>query len=324
MKNTLETRVGIFVAAIALAAVLIIEILGGLGQFRKGIEVFAYFESARELKIGDRVKLAGVDIGKVKSIELTTNQAVRITLQIRREAPVTTKSVASIGFAGLLGQNFVELSFGSVDAPRIEPGSVLTSLEQPTFATMMTKLDNAVAGVENLTKSFSGDKIDNLFGPITDFLRQNSEPLSASLVNLSNITGQIAAGEGTVGKLIYDNHLHDTALTSLTNMQGVIADAEVALADAKSIIADVRAGQGTIGLLLQDQRLYGETAESMTNLKEILQKVNRGEGSICQLVNEQEFYDNAKLALQKLEKSVESLEDTGPLSVLGLAIGNLF
>lgn len=323
MKNTLETRVGVFVALIALAAVLIIEILGGIGHFRKGVHVFAHFQSAQELKIGDRVRLAGVDIGKVTAIELT-NRTARVTLEIDRKAGVTTDSIATINFAGLVGQNFVSISFGSVGAPLIESGSVLSTVEQPTFASMMAKLDNAVAGVENLTKSFAGDKIDNLFGPITDFLRQNQEPLSASFVNLSNITSRIAAGEGTVGKLIYDNELHDTALASLTDMQRVVADAEVALADARVVISDVRAGKGTVGLLLQDPSLYGETSESMRNLKEILQKVNRGEGSVGQLVNEKEFYDNAKLALQKLEKSVESLEDTGPLSVLGLAIGNLF
>jgi len=323
MRNTLETRVGVFVALIALAAVLIIEILGGIGHFRKGVEVYAHFQSSQDLKVGDHVRLAGVDIGQVKNIELT-NRTVRVTMRLRRNAGVTTDSIAAIDFTGLLGQNYVSVTFGSPGAPPIEPGSVLTTVERPTFTTMMAKLDNAVAGVENLTESFAGDKIDKLFGPITDFLRQNSEPLSASLVSLSNITSRIASGEGTVGKLIYDNELHDTALASLTNMQRVVADAEVALADARVVISDVREGKGTMGLLLQDPSLYTETSESMVNLKEILQKVNRGQGSVGQLVNEKEFYDNAKLALQKLEKSVESLEDTGPLSVLGLAIGNLF
>ena len=62
----------------------------------------------------------------------------------------------------------------------------------------------------------------------------------------------------------------------------------------------------------------------MSNLREVLEKINRGEGSVGMLVNEEEFYQNAKLTLQKVEKSVESLEDTGPLSVLGIAVGSLF
>jgi phospholipid/cholesterol/gamma-HCH transport system substrate-binding protein len=55
----------------------------------------------------------------------------------------------------------------------------------------------------------------------------------------------------------------------------------------------------------------------MTNLKEILQKINRGDGTVGKLVNEKEFYNNAKLTLQKLDKATESLEDQGPISVMG-------
>ena len=61
----------------------------------------------------------------------------------------------------------------------------------------------------------------------------------------------------------------------------------------------------------------------MTNVNEILFKVNKGDGTIAKLVNEQEFYKNAKLSLQKLDKAADGLEDQGPLSVLGL-IANQF
>ena len=62
----------------------------------------------------------------------------------------------------------------------------------------------------------------------------------------------------------------------------------------------------------------------MTNLREVLQKINKGEGSVGKLVNDQEFYRNAKLTLQKLDKATEGLEDQGPLSVLGIIVNNLF
>ena len=55
----------------------------------------------------------------------------------------------------------------------------------------------------------------------------------------------------------------------------------------------------------------------MTNLKEILQKINRGNGTVGKLVNEQDFYRNAKMTLQKVDMATESLEDQGPISVMG-------
>ena len=56
----------------------------------------------------------------------------------------------------------------------------------------------------------------------------------------------------------------------------------------------------------------------MTNLNSILMKVNQGNGTIGKLVNDQDFYKNAKLSMQKLDKAADGLEDTGPLSVIGI------
>jgi hypothetical protein len=65
---------------------------------------------------------------------------------------------------------------------------------------MMAKLDNVASGVENLTKSFTGDKIDNLLGPFTDFLKANRVPLTAAIANLQAVSSQIAQGKGSVWK----------------------------------------------------------------------------------------------------------------------------
>jgi phospholipid/cholesterol/gamma-HCH transport system substrate-binding protein len=62
----------------------------------------------------------------------------------------------------------------------------------------------------------------------------------------------------------------------------------------------------------------------MTNLKEILEKINQGQGTVGKLINEPEFYKNAKLTLQKLDKATEGLEDQGPLSVVGMIANSLF
>ena len=79
-----------------------------------------------------------------------------------------------------------------------------------------------------------------------------------------------------------------------------------------------------MGKLLKDEALYRETTASMTNLKEILQKVNQGTGTVGKLINDQEFYKNAKMSLQKLDKATEGLEDQGPLSVMGILVNYLF
>ncbi len=323
MRNSLETRIGVFVALIVLAAVFIFDIVGGPEKFARGYQLYALFSNVQELKVGDRVKIAGVEVGRVEDIQLVENK-VRVRLKVRRSADVRTDSTATIKFTGLLGQNFVAVDFGSPNAPRAESGSVLNTVEQPDLSAIMVKLDNVASGVENLTKSFTGDKIDNLLGPFTDFLKANRDPLTATIANVRSISTQISQGKGTVGKLIYEDTLYNSALATVTNLQAAGDEAKFAIADARRVIEQVNAGQGTVGKLVKDETLYNETTASMTNLKEILQKINQGQGSIGKIINDREFYNNAKLTLQKLDKATDGLEDQGPLDVLGIAVQHLF
>ena len=84
-------------------------------------------------------------------------------------------------------------------------------MEQPDLQLLMTKLDNVATGVENLTRSFSGEKIDNLIGPFTDFLKDNQTNLTATIANIKTISDRIRDGQGTVGKLINEDTLYVSA-----------------------------------------------------------------------------------------------------------------
>ncbi len=323
MKNSLETKLGLFVAVTAIAAVVIIEKLGSADFFTHSYHVSAQFETVQDLKVGDRVKMAGVEIGRVEDIALTTNK-VSVTLKLRDGAVVKTDSKASVKFTGLMGQNFVALDFGSPSAPKAEEGAILESVEQPDLSAVMARLDQAAAGIKRVGDSFSGDKIDNLLGPLTDFMKQNSAPITATIANLKNISSEIAAGQGTIGKLIYEDLLYASAISTVSNLQDTAASAKEVLSSARLVMNDVTAGKGTIGKLITDETLYHSMTASMTNLNQIMLKINQGNGTIGKLVNDQEFYKNAKLSLQKLDKAADGLEDTGPLSIVGQLMGNFF
>jgi phospholipid/cholesterol/gamma-HCH transport system substrate-binding protein len=318
MKNSLETKLGIFVAVTVIAAVVIVETLGDLEMFHGGYHVSARFETVQDLKVGDSVKMGGVEIGRVDKIGLDeTNGKVSVTMKLHPDVAVKTDSKAAIKFTGLMGQNFVAVDFGSADAPRAIDGTALETEEQPDLTAIMAKLDKAAAGIQKFGDSFSGDKIDNILGPLTDFFKQNSSHIGGAISNIENVTGQIAAGQGTVGKLIYEDTLYTSALTTVTNMQDAVAQ-------ARQVVTGISSGQGTIGKLVTDDTLYNSTTASMTNLNQILLKINQGNGTVGKLVNDQEFYKNAKVSLQKLDKAADGLEDTGPLSIVGTIMGNLF
>ena len=322
MKNSLESRLGIFVLLAFVAAVVVIEMLGGPEHFMRGYHVWALFDNVQELKVGDRVKMAGVEVGRVEKIQLEGEKA-KVIMKMKHNVEVKTDSVATIKYTGLMGQNFVSLDFGTDNAPLAKDDTRLDSKEQPDLGVVIAKLDDVANGVQQMTKSFSGLKIEELLGPFVDFMKDNRAPLTATISNITSVSSQVAQGKGTVGKLIYDQTLYDSALASVTNLQSTMADAQVTIAHAREIVDQINAGQGTVGKLVKDPTLYNETATAMTQAKEILQKVNQGQGSVGKLINDQEFYKNAKLTLQKLDKATEGLEDQGPLSVLGIAVNSL-
>src|ERR1051326_9270248 len=110
MKNSLEARLGIFAALAVIATVLILETVGGIELFRPGYHLHTLFNNTQDLKVGDRVKMAGVEVGRVEKISLDeTNNKVRVTMKLREKVIVRTDSIASVRFTGLLGQNYVEV-----------------------------------------------------------------------------------------------------------------------------------------------------------------------------------------------------------------------
>jgi phospholipid/cholesterol/gamma-HCH transport system substrate-binding protein len=274
--------------------------------------------------------MAGVQIGRVESIVLT-NGLADVTLNLQRNAEVKTDSKASLKFTGLMAQSFVAIDFGTPGGVRAEDGAYLQTIEEPDLSVLMSKLDNVATGVENLTRSFSGERIDNLLGPITDFLKNNQTNLSATIANVKTVSQRIASGQGTVGKLINEDTLYVSALHTVsnlesgaTNIQDLAGQARELVTNINHTVTRINSGEGTIGKLLKDDTLYVETTGSMTNLHQILLKINHGQGTVGQLINDDSTLKNLKVSMQKLDKATESLEDTGPLSVLGTMASTLF
>lgn len=324
-KNKLEIRLGVFFLLILLVAVLMMELIGALGPLKSGIRIQTQFHNVLDLKKGDPVKVAGVQVGAVEKIKLK-DDAVLVSMKIKHDTGITTDSPATIKFLGMMGQNYINIDFASTGLP-VQDGAMLNSIEQPDLSMLMTKLDGVVTGIDELTRNFSSDNISSMMGPITDFIKENKDSLSSIgpiLVNLENITAAISKGNGSIGKMVLEDGMYTSAMGTLTNLETTIQDMRSVASQVKWIITDVQQGRGSIGKMLTDDSVYTELHDSLANLKEIMQKVNSGEGTAGKIVNDPALYKNAKLTMQKLDKATEGLEDQGPISVIGIAAGSLF
>lgn len=127
-KAKLELVVGVFVliGVICLAYLSVklgkLEVIGG-----HRYEVTAEFTSASGLKAGASIEVAGVEVGRVKSISLKDDRAA-VVLAIREGIPLFDDSIASIKTRGIIGDKFVSLSIGGGGEP-LRPGGRIRDTE---------------------------------------------------------------------------------------------------------------------------------------------------------------------------------------------------
>ncbi len=111
-KFSLELSVGLFmiVGIICLGYLSIklgkMEVLGN-----EGYEVYALFSNSGGLKTGASILIAGVEVGRVKSVALEDYQA-RVVLSLTSNVKVQEDAIASIKTKGLIGEKYVEITPG--------------------------------------------------------------------------------------------------------------------------------------------------------------------------------------------------------------------
>lgn len=111
-KAKTELIVGIFVIVGIVAFVYLSVTLGDIELFGdNNYNVFASFDSVTGLKVGAKVEIAGVEVGKVSGIELDVDQAV-VKMDILKEVKISDDSVASIRTQGIIGDKYIKLSLG--------------------------------------------------------------------------------------------------------------------------------------------------------------------------------------------------------------------
>lgn len=127
-KAKLELAVGVFVLVglICLGYLSIklgkLEVLGG-----QAYEVRAEFDSASGLRPGAAVEIAGVEIGRVKTISLRGDRAT-VSLAIWNGERLYNDTIASIKTRGIIGEKFVALSPGAT-GEALKPGGTIRDTE---------------------------------------------------------------------------------------------------------------------------------------------------------------------------------------------------
>ncbi len=196
-----EVRLGLFIfvtLAILFAGVFLIG--NTETMFKSTYRVKAEFQNVSGLSDGADVRVGGIHEGTVRKIVLPRqpNGKVTVVMDLERATRDIVKkdSLAAIKSEGLLGDKYVEVSFGSDEADRLKNGETIGSEPPLDISDLLNKTNQ-----------------------ILDTTKTAMEGAQETVDHLQSITAKIDGGKGSVGALINNKTIYNQATAAATNLQ---------------------------------------------------------------------------------------------------------
>ncbi len=270
-----------------------------VGERGERLVVQARFPDVAGLDRKAPVRIAGVRVGKVESIDLAGGEAI-LTLSLEPDVHLYRDATARISSLGMLGDKYVEVVPGTPEAGVLPPDSVLTGGSPPTFDDVLRIATDIGADVKEVTaalrQSIGGEQGAEKISEIVDNIRE----LSADLKTL------IEANQGNVNQTMVN--LREFSGTLRTELPR-IAEKINRLADSlQDVVGENR--EDLHGSLANIRELSERLKTTADNLNVITTKIARGEGTIGKLVNDETTVDNLNETLDSIESGVETLKNT--------------
>ncbi|MEA3305503.1 MAG: MlaD family protein [Candidatus Omnitrophota bacterium] len=180
-----EMKVGALVVVCIFIFIGFLFKTGSLDFKKEGYEVNVVFHVVAGVQKNAPVRLAGVEIGRVKDINLSYENGTTVVLALLLEKGTKLKndSKAYITALGLMGEKYIEVTAGSKDAADLRPGGTITG-EDPLDFDALAKKGEDIAGTleETLENIKQLAKSSNLI------VNDNREKIDAIFENLETTT----------------------------------------------------------------------------------------------------------------------------------------
>ncbi len=317
-----EAKVGIFVV---LGLVVLtyftfrVSKWGGIGE--KGYNLTVDFETAAGLEPKANVKMAGVPVGKVEEIKLEGDRA-RLVLRIDKEIRIPVDSIASIQTQGLLGEKYVEILPGKQKDRVLPAGGRVANTQPPVnLDEIVRKLSLIADDVKRFTETLSGTigteegkkamseilqnvreassvlrnvttgneerlnrilaNIDRLSGDLQEISSANKEDVRVTIANLREfsqtlkeqtpgLAKKLEAMGDQVSGVISENR--ENIKESIANLKTASAKLDNTLSSAEKVLAKIERGEGTLGKLVNDNTTVGTLNDTLEGINRYVRK----------------------------------------------------
>jgi len=206
-------RLGAFIVATLAILVAGIFIIGGKQYlFSSTYRLNTQFGSVVGLDSGAEVRVGGVHSGSVRSVDLPTKPTDKITVRMDLDKStrniIKQDSIATIATEGLLGNEYVAISFGSADGANVADGGTIGS-EPPIEMSALIKKTNA----------------------LLDSSQEAMKNVTVATVNLRSISAKIDDGQGTIGSLVNDKKIYTQLDETTAGLRDTVIKAQAGVTD---------------------------------------------------------------------------------------------
>ena len=206
-------RLGAFIVATLAILVVGIFIIGGKQYlFSSTYQLKAQFDNVVGLDAGGDVRVGGVHSGTIRNIVLPHKPGEKVTVIMdlgkSTHEIIKQDSVATIETEGLLGNQFLAISFGSAGSGDVRDGDLIASQPPLEMSDLFRKTSN-----------------------ILDSSQQAIQNATRATANLDSISAKIDKGEGTAGALVNDKALYANLEHTTAAMRDTMAQAQAGVTD---------------------------------------------------------------------------------------------
>ncbi len=268
----------------------------------KGYRLRAWFQHAQTLMVGDEVRIAGVEVGRVQDLSVETQvrrgYPVRAVLWIQKDVQIRVQDTATVQVRSVFGGNYISITRGDPNAPALEDlDEIKNTGVEPSITELIAKAEVAL---DEASATFAS--------------------AHRALENVEEITSGLKEGKGLIGKMLTDEQLASDAAE-------LIEDAKAVAASLKKIAADLEAGKGTIGRMLTDDTLYVELEkaavegqQTLVAVRELVTEAREGKGILAKLLTDPKLAADLEQIVadtKTFSAAIADLSDTLGESTLG-------
>ncbi|RYZ91645.1 MAG: MCE family protein [Proteobacteria bacterium] len=278
--KTPEFKVGLLVVIVgSLIAFMSMQVSEDPSYMGRSKKAWFLLKSAGGLVKNSAIKTAGIPVGIIKDITLQDGQA-RVDITVKSDVHLTVSAVVEVAAQGILGDKHVEIFAGIPEDTPLADGAQIMNIKDSG------SLDNLVTQVSEISSSLK--EVAVVLKESVSAEGNRKHILGRIVTNIEKLTGDLAQMTGEnkakIGEIVDQVHDVTGTLSELVNDEGEDGFKK----SWKKAVASL-------------QRIDSV----LKNADDIVGKINRGEGTIGKLVNDETTVDNLNSTIEGISGMLE-------------------